>query len=277
MNNLEYELKGIDGIRLFGQYWLAEKTARANIVLVHGVGEHSNRYAHVAKAFAEADFNVFTFDQRGHGKSDGKRGYVPSYEILLEDIQVVINDARARTTGALPVILYGHSMGGNEVINFALRKNVPLKGVIATSPALLLTNQSPLKISFGKLMKKILPGMIMKNGLLRAGLSRDQAVIDAYDKDPLVHDLISVSLGIGMYESGAWALEHAKDLKYPLLLMHGSKDQLTDCNGSIKFAELAPKELVKFVLWEGYYHETHNEPEKETVIQTMIDWINQII
>jgi alpha-beta hydrolase superfamily lysophospholipase len=242
--------------------------------LVHGHGEHVNRYHHVADVFTKAGYAMQGFDLRGHGQSAGQRGHTPNYESLMNDITDFIADAQKRYPG-LPVFLYGHSMGGNQAINYVLRSPQGLKGVIATGPWLKLAFDPPAaQVMAAKVLNTIVSSFSLTSTLDQGSLSHDPEVVSKYATDPLVHDKISVRLYSGIYESGLWALEHAAELKIPLLLMHGSDDKITSAPASQEFAAKAGK-LVTLRIWDGLYHELHNEPEKAEVIQTMVDWLDK--
>ncbi|NOZ00068.1 MAG: alpha/beta hydrolase [Chloroflexi bacterium] len=270
----EWKFQTNDGLNLFARSWTPERQPKAAVCLVHGHGEHIGRYAHVAAALNEAGYALLGFDLRGHGQSDGTRGHTPSYDALLDDITTFLAQAEERYPG-LPRFLYGHSMGGNLVLNYALRRKTDLKGVIATGPWLRLAFEPPaIQVFLGKTMNKIFPGFVQTSGLETAALSRDPAVISAYENDPLVHDKISARLFVSMYESGLWALEHAAEFPLPLLLMHGSADRLTSAEASRQFAETAG-ENVTLRIWDGWYHEIHNEPEKAQVFESIIRWLDE--
>ncbi|RME89855.1 MAG: alpha/beta hydrolase [Anaerolineae bacterium] len=274
MHSVERNLRTRDGLNLFVQEWAPDSKPRAVVCLVHGHGEHVGRYAHVAEALTAAGFALHGFDQRGHGRSEGARGHTPSYDALLDDIEDFLAQV-AENQPNLPRFLYGHSMGGNLVINYALRRRPSLAGVIATGPWLRLAFEPPrLKVTLGMAMNRILPGFTQTSGLETAALSRDPDVVRAYENDPLVHDKISARLFVSMYESGLWALEHAAEFPLPLLLMHGTADRLTSAQASEEFARRAD-ERVTLRLWEGWYHEIHNEPEKEEVFQVMVAWLSE--
>jgi len=244
------------------------------VCLVHGHGEHVGRYAHVGETFSRAGYALVGFDERGHGKTSGPRGHVPSYDAMMDDIADFLAMMKTRYPG-LPVFLYGHSMGGNQVLNFGLRRKPELAGVIATDPWLRLAFDPPaIQVFLGRTMNNIAPGFIQKSGLETAALSRDQKVVDAYITDPLVHDKISARLFVGMYESGLWALDHAAEFSLPLLLMHGTADRLTSYKASREFAEHGGKNIT-FREWDGFYHEIHNEPEKAEVLKAMINWMDE--
>jgi alpha-beta hydrolase superfamily lysophospholipase len=273
MKTREWGRKSADGLEMFAQSWEPDETPRAVVCLVHGLGEHSGRYAHVGKAVVEAGFVLTGFDVRGHGKSGGPRGHTPSYDALMDDIDLFIHLVADRYPG-LPRFLYGHSMGGNFVINFALRCRPELVGVIATGPWLKLAFQpASSKVALGKIMNNILPRFSQASGLDTWALSHDPEVVNAYENDPLVHDKISARLFLNVFESGLWALDHAAEIPLPLLLMHGGADRITSLEASRQFAASAG-DKVTLRIWDGLYHEIHNEPEQGEVFTFMIDWMN---
>ncbi|MGB7873250.1 MAG: lysophospholipase [Anaerolineales bacterium] len=260
-------------MELYAQSWEPNENPKAVVCLVHGLGEHSRRYAHVGKAFATAGFVLAGFDLRGHGKSGGPRGHTPSYGALMDDTNNFV-DLETSHYPQLPCFLYGHSLGGNLVINFALRRKVELLGVVATGPLLKLAFQPPTsKVTLGKIMNNILPGFSQASGLETSALSRDSEIVSAYENDPLVHNKISARLFVNAFETGLWALDHAEDITLPLLLMHGGADRLTSSEASLQFAESAG-DKVTLRIWDGLYHEIHNEPEQGEVLAFMVDWMN---
>jgi len=272
MSITEWNWQTRDGLDAYARGWTIEKP-RAVVCLVHGLGEHVKRYEHVGQAFNEAGFALQGFDLRGHGRSGGPRGHTPSYESLLNDIGDFVADAQKRYPG-LPLFIYGHSMGGNLAANYVLRTPQGLQGAIITGPWLRLAFEPPaLQLSLAKMMNTLVPAFSQASGLQQTAISRDPAVVQTYAADPLVHDKISARLFMVIYQSGLWALEHAADLKIPMLLMHGSADRITSAQASQEFAAAAGS-LVTFRTWQDGYHEIHNDPEKAQVIQSMVDWLN---
>jgi alpha-beta hydrolase superfamily lysophospholipase len=239
---------------------------------VHGLGEHTGRYAHVAAALNEAGYAVLGCDLRGHGKSEGLRGHTPSYDALMDDIGRLLDEAAQRYPGKSRFI-YGHSLGGNLVLNYTLRRKPPLAGVVSTSPAIRVANPLPVtQLTLAKVMNKLQPTMQMPNGLALDNLARDPEVIRAYKSDPLVHNKISVRLAVEMLQAGEWALAHAAEFPLPLLLVHGTADELTSAAATQEFAGKVRGDCT-LKLWDGFYHETHNEPEKAEVLRFMVAWI----
>ncbi len=275
MQHVDFHWQSPDGLRLYGQAWEPETAPAAVVCLVHGLGEHSGRYAHVAAALNAAGYALLGFDLRGHGKSGGPRGHTPSYDILMDDISHLLDEARTRYPDR-PLFLYGHSLGGNLALNYALRRKPQLAGVISTSPALRTATPPPAwKITLGKLMYKIQPGMQMANGLDRDGLARDPEVVRAYASDPLVHDRISARLALDMLQTGEWALAHAAEFpSIPLLLVHGTADRLVSAKATQEFASKIRGDCT-LKLWDDFYHETHNEPQKAQVLAFMVDWLQR--
>jgi alpha-beta hydrolase superfamily lysophospholipase len=255
----------------YGQIWSAENT-RAVVVLAHGMGEHSGRYKHVAKKLTNNQFSVVAFDHFGHGKTEGKRGHNPSFEAVLKSISKTIEKAEKLFPNK-PIFLYGHSMGGNAVINYTLNKKHNLKGVIATSPFLRLAFEPPkLKLKIGKLLQKIAPSITMGNELNPSDISRDPIEVEKYIKDKLVHDKISPNFSLTFIDTGNWAIENADKLKTEMYLLHGTDDKIIDYKGSLAFANNSKKARIK--LYEGGYHELHNDLCKEEMLEDVVNWLN---
>lgn len=272
-NNFEFQ---VAELTLKGQYY-EPKDTQAVVVLVHGMGEYSRRYERtVVPLLLKWSIAVISYDQFGHGHSQGKKGDHPGYNYLLDSIEHLITKA-AVLFPSKPVFLYGHSMGGNVVINFTLRRTHHLKGVIATSPFLRLAFDPPgWKMFFGKLIGKIYPSVTMPNELDLQFLSKDQQEIEAYKNDPLIHDKVSTRYSLEMMKAGEWAIQHASSLTTPMLLMHGAKDQITSHLASKEFADKA-KGMVTFIPVEHGYHELHHDLEKDMVLAQISDWIKEQI
>lgn len=273
MNVLQSSWQDKFGIKLHLQAWEPDAKPKAVIGVLHGMGEHIARYASIAQALVASEFAVVGFDLRGHGRSGGKRGHTPSYETLLDDLDALLERIADRYPRR-PVFLYGHSLGGALAINYVMRRSCKLSGVIATSPWLVTVVQAPpLKVALARMLDPILPTYTERWTFEPRSLARDPEVGDAYERDPLVHDLITARMYLTVTEAGRWALEHAADFPLPLLLMHGTEDRLTSWEASREFARRLGKK-VTWRSWEGWYHELHNEPERRRIVRLMTTWIN---
>lgn len=192
----------------------------------------------------------------------------------MDDIELLLNLAE-KDFNDLPIFLYGHSFGGNQVLNYILRRHPKVSGVIVTAPWLsLYSNPSKLKLNLVLLISKICPTFLISNIVTKAALSHRQEIIDAYGKDPLVHSFITAGLFINAYNAGLWAIEHASEFDVPLLLLHGDADKITSPIASKTFAENVPSELCTLKLLNGLYHSLHNEISNTKMFELIINWIN---
>ncbi len=272
MEHKEFMMKSVDRLSLFGQYWAPGGEVHGVVALVHGHGEHSSRYAPWAARFVERGVAVVTFDLRGHGRSEGKRGHSPSYVRLMEDIDILIQRAREYFPEK-PLFLYGHSMGGNLVLGYAVRRCLALHGVVATSPWLRLTHDMavPARLAV-RLLRVIAPSLPIHTKLDAADISRDKEEVIKYLNDPLVHDLITPALYLQIHDMGR-KLMKGGEVNVPVLVVHGTADSITDPAGSQAFVQNASGEDIQLKLFEGLYHETHHEPDREEVFDSIYGWM----
>lgn len=275
MRSFEANWVGRDGIRFFMQGWEPDTKPRAVLALIHGLGEHSGRYSHVGRILADAGYALAGFDLRGHGSSSGKRGHIPSLDSVLLDIEEFMAHVEARYPET-PHLMYGHSLGGLLALAYAIQVGNGLTGVVVTGPALRSPlEEQRLKVLLVRLIGSIVPSLTLHSGLDVNMISRDPAVIAAYRTDPLVH--MGASLGFGRCALNAIQLcfRRARELTLPLLIMHGTADRITTPAGSEEFARLVGEvnEEVTLQLWDGLYHELHNEPERDEVFAFMLEWL----
>ena len=270
---MDFNIKLKSGLLLKGIIQSPGDNTKAVVILVHGLGEHIQRYDHWADKFKKEGMGFAGVDLPGHGRSDGRRGNIKRYSQLDEMLDILIKTT-LRTFPGTPVYIYGHSLGGGIVLNYLIRRNPKLKGAIVTSPWLRLSFEPPkIKVTLAGVMKYILPGLIQPSGLIVDHISHDQTVIEKYKNDPLVHGKISVSLFSGAMSAARYSLAHASELNVPTLLIHGSDDKICSPEGSREFASKNDK--VELKIWEGGYHELHNEPFKDEVFRYIINWIKK--
>jgi acylglycerol lipase len=265
-------IRGATG-KLETQSWTVSGEAKCVIGIVHGLGEHCGRYHPVAEQLVREGFHVVGYDQRGHGKTGGQ---LPTFESLLEDLACFASHLKELHD---VVFLYGQSLGGGLVVNFALRnpmspRPIELRGVIASSPLLRPAIAPPAwKLLVARSIGKFWPSITLESGIDPKSLTHVDAEIEKYQNDPLVHHRVSAALGISMLDAGEWALRHAASLSIPILLLHGSADQVTSSESSKAFAEKAGQNC-QLRLWDGMYHELHFETEREEVLSHVADWIS---
>lgn len=261
--------------KIFMQSWLPDDHETiAKVILVHGIGEHSDRYQHVAAFFTPLGLEFHTFDQIGHGKSSGKRG-AESYQQVFEIITHLKNRL-SNEEPDVPILLYGHSMGGAMVLAYGLNHTEKIHGIIASSPAIGLANPLPEHlVQVLKLLMRLFPDLTIQNGLNLQGLSQDPAVSERYIADPLVHNRVSLRLGLDLFNTGKFLLDQTS-FPLPLLLLQGDKDILVDSYATDQFVEKI-KGQVTYHRISGGFHELHNEPNKEDIFNRIQGWIQTTI
>lgn len=269
---MDFHIKLKNGQILKGMIQSPGENARAVVIFVHGVGEHIQRYAYWANLFNKEGIGFTGVDLPGHGRSEGRRGHIKNYTVIGEMLDIMLNTCN-KTFPGVPVFIYGHSLGGGIVLEYLLKKNPRIKGAIVTSPWLRLSFEPPkVKLVLVSVMKSILPGLIQPSGLNVNHISHDEAAVEKYKSDPLVHDKISVSLVHAAMTAAHYSLEHASELKVPTLIIHGSDDQICSPEGSREFASKTG--MAELKIWEGGYHELHNELFKDDVFRYIINWVN---
>ncbi len=265
-----------DGDSVVVQDWSlpAREPVRGVIVIVHGLGEHSGRYAHVANRLNDWGFFVRGYDQCGHGQSNGVPGGLPSESRLLEDLADMVDDLRARMEEGLPLILLGHSMGGVVAARFVSLRMRKVEALVLSSPAL-----DPGLKGWQQLLLAIVPRYFPNwrfgNGVRPEFISHDTAVVKAYREDPLVHDRVSARLAKFIADAGAATLAAASRWSMPTLLLYAGKDRLVNPQGSRRFAQLAPAQLVTARCFGHMYHEIFNEPDSAPVFDALKAWLDQ--
>lgn len=266
-----------DGDNIALQDWpLPEGVALRGVVLVvHGLGEHAGRYDPIARRLNRWGFAVRGYDQYGHGESDGVRGALPSSARLLDDLTDVIESTRARMEPGLPLLLFGHSMGGLvAACQVALRKLPAVDGLVLSSPAF-DPGLSALQKLLLSVVPRFAPNLTMGNGLDPEFISHDAEVVAAYRADPWVHDRVCGRLARFIADGGPVVLARAAEWKVPSLLMYAGADRLVNPAGSRAFAAAAPRQVVTAHCFDGLFHEIFNELDSEPVFGMLKQWLDE--
>ncbi|MBP6874706.1 MAG: lysophospholipase [Candidatus Eisenbacteria bacterium] len=263
-----------DGLRLFEQSW-APESPKAVVVLVHGFAEHSSRHASTALHLARHGYAVQTLDLRGHGRSEGKRCFVRAFDEYLDDTTLLVLSARARWPGR-PIYLLGHSLGGLIASLFCIDRPTELSGLILSAPAVKLgRDYSPSKIIACLALGRMFPRLPTVR-LRGSSLSRDPSVVRAYDEDELVfHGRTPARTASEIVRAIRRLQANAKRISVPLLVMHGSHDQVAEFEGSKAFCERVQSSDRSLRVCAGLWHEIMHEPEKDAVLQQMMDWLDE--
>jgi len=272
-----------DGLLLHVRAWpVSRGVARGSVLIVHGIGEHADRYAHVAARLNAAGWDVWGYDQRGHGLSQGPRGVLRHADDLLRDLARVID--MLRPVARAPFVLYGHSLGALVAARFVAEALTPsaaawrreVDALILTSPPFdpgMSASQKALLAALGP----IAPDLAVANGLDISGISRDPAVVHAYRRDPLVHDRASARLARFALDAAGAVLARAGHWRVPTLLMWAGADRVVAPRGSEAFVAAAPPSVVHARAWPGLYHEIHNEPEQAEVFVELERWLSALL
>ena len=265
-----------DGLKLYRQAWLPDDPV-AVVMIFHGLGEHSGRYEHVANALNDAGYAVHAVDHRGHGKSDGKRVFVKRYDEFMDDLEIFRSFVEAEHPG-LPLVALGHSMGGNLAVGHTLRHQDGLTALALSAPALEVGSDiSPTQLKIFGLLGRFTPS-VRPQGLDATAISRDPAVVQAYIDDPLVFTgKMTAGIGWALIDQMAEFPARYPEFRLPILLVHGTADQLAGVGGSRALEAGAVNADVTAHYYEGLYHEVFNEPEQDQVIGDLVSWLGSVV
>jgi alpha-beta hydrolase superfamily lysophospholipase len=270
----EHTFDGVGGVRIVYDVWTPDVTPRAVVILSHGFGEHARRYDHVAQRFGREGLVTYALDHRGHGRSGGKRVLVKDISEYTGDFDILVGIATQEDPGLTRIVL-GHSMGGGIVFAYGVEHPDDYDLMVLSGPAVAAqTAVSPLLGWLAKAIGAIAPGLPVQQ--LDAGaISRDPAVVNAYNTDPLVHHgKVPAGLARALMLVGETMPQRAPSLTAPLLVVHGSDDHLIPVEGSRQLVAAVGSSDVELKVYPGLYHEVFNEPEQDQVLDDVVSWIN---
>ena len=271
--------QGVGGLELFARRWGPPCAPRAAVALVHGFGEHSGRYANVVGPLTAAGFAVHGIDLRGHGRSPGRLGHIDAWSDYRDDVDRYLDHVRSQEAPGTPVYLYGHSLGGAIVLEWGLRRQSGDEGVVASSPALRPKGvRSPVLEGLAGVMSRVWPTFAFDLPLENEALSRDPERIAAVRADPLCHRRLTARATVTTLDALAWTEAQAGEWRLPLLIFHGTADRVIDPAGTIDFAEAARAggaTDVELHLYEGVYHEAHNDLDAAAVEADVVAWLDR--
>ena len=264
-----------DGVELHLRWTMAPKH-RGTVLVVHGIGEHGGRYKNVEEALLPAGWSVFTYDHRGHGLSTGRRTHVDRFDDYADDLQRVYDEVQS-LAGQGKVFVWGHSMGGLITTVWAGLRRPAVWGAILSAPPYRIAVPVPaVKIAAAKMLSKVVPTLALANEVDPALLSRDPAVGKAYAIDPLVERKATVRWGDEFLRAVDLVNARAHEVQVPYLLLHGTADRITAAEGSRAFHEKTASSDKTIRIYDGYYHELHNEPDADRakVFEDVRGWLD---
>ncbi len=269
----ERSFDGINDVRIVYDVWTPDTPPRGVVILAHGYGEHARRYDHVAARFGAAGLITYALDHRGHGRSGGKRVFVRDISEYTGDFHTLVGIAAADHPD-LARIVVGHSMGGAIVFAYGVDHPDDYTAMVLSGPAVAAQGSvSPIVVLLAKVMGRLVPGLPMED-IPADAVSRDPAVVAAYESDPLVHHgKLPAGVGRALIEVGETMPQRASAITAPLLVVHGEEDSLIPVQGSRTLVECVGSPDVHLKVYPALYHEVFNEPEQAVVLDDVTAWI----
>ncbi len=274
LRRIESHHEAKDGPRLFRRAWQPAEPHHV-VVLVHGYAEHSGRYDETAAAFAATGLAVESFDLRGHGRSDGVRCHVDSFDRFLDDLDRVLGFSREEYAG-LPIHLMGHSMGGLIALTHLVERKPVVASAVVTGPPLSIAGAPAFQLLMGKLLSKVWPTFAMSMDLDVEGLSRDPEVGRRYLADPLVERIMTAGLAAELSRAVGRTGAAAAEVAVPLYALHGESDPLCPVAATREFMDRVATTGSRFQGCPDLRHEILNEPERERVRSDILGWWKEL-
>lgn len=270
MEETEFAFNGYNGTKIYAKKSLVNDP-KANIVIVHGIFEHLDRYDYLTKKLNDNGYNVYRYDARGHGRSEGKSGSLNDFNEYLYDLNIYVNLIRSDYPDE-KVVLLGHSMGGLVATSYAIKYNNKLDYLVLSGAC----NQTPKVAKALKFIPTSLIPMIKYKNRLGKGVCGDPRVVEEYNSDPLVGKYASFKMMKNVFIKGCnYVNNNIRSISVPTLVMHGKKDGIVvSSTGEWTYNNLVVRDRT-LKMYEGLYHEIFNEVKKDEVIKDLLNWLNK--
>lgn len=275
----EGTFRTFDQSEIFYQTWMGA-SPRATVVITHGLAEHSECYNSLAQQLVNDQYDVWAWDLRGHGRSDGRRGFAGDFSYYMRDYEALL--AFMQSQKDLPVQsslrLFGHSMGGLITLRTVLEYSIPTITCLAlSSPALGIKKAVPgWKSTAAELAAQWMPTLTLSNEIQWRELTKDEAHLKTYDRDPLRHDRISPAVFLGMLNSFPVVFERASQLTLPFCLQLGAHDPVTDVEKAREFFDLVGSPQKHLFVYPDSLHEIYNDTERATVYRDLKNFLARL-
>lgn len=265
---------GHDRLELYYQCWLPHDNPIASLVIVHGLGEHSGRYLNLVNELVAHGYAVYAFDNRGHGRSPGQRGFVRRFAQFRGDLESFVQQMDKPEQLIRPLFLMGHSLGGLIAADSVLDGLAGFRGVVLSAPALDSGAISRWLMIASKILSRIWPSLSVKTGLDVSRLSRDPAALAKRKQDPLIHGLGTPRLATESSRAMERCARNVHQLQTPILILHGTADRITSPQRSREWFQQLTVSDKAYIAYEGGFHESHNDVHKDQVVTDVRKWLD---
>ena len=263
---------GAGGLQLYYQSWHQDSPKQGIVVIVHGLGAHSGIFNNLVEFLCDRQFQVYALDLRGHGHSEGQRGYINSWNEFRQDLKAFLQLIISQEPN-LPLFLLGQSLGGTIALDYALHDGEQLQGLILLSPALKV-RISPFKLILGRIFSRFMPHFTLNTGIDLTTISRNPQVVAAAAQDGLRHKKGTARLATEFWQAVDWLEANAAKLAVPTLILYGGADRVTLPESSsllFKTIALADKEQHEY---PQSYHELHQDLDYQAVFADLGNWLD---
>jgi alpha-beta hydrolase superfamily lysophospholipase len=275
MQSSEGTFQGDAGLELYYQSWHPTGQSKAVLVIIHGVAEHSNRYSNLVDNLLPGNIAIYAYDQRGHGKSPGQRGYIDSWSEYRTDLKRFLEYVHQAEPDQ-PIFVYGHSQGALELLDFLINESNSISGVLVSAVPLVSDDAaSPLLVAAAKVLSRVWPTFSLDSPINPAQLSCDARVVTKYQDDPDVFKILTARWGTEYLKTQEEVRQNAASIDEPILILHGGDDTLCDPSGSQLLYDQVSSADKTLKIYPSYFHEIHNEPGHITVVKDIEAWISE--
>ncbi len=275
MSHAQGTFAGTGGFALFYQRWRPDGTPRTAVAIVHGIGEHCGRYANVVTGLVPRGHAVYGFDQRGHGRSPGRRGHVDSWREYRQDLHAFVRFIVAQESRR-PLFLFAHSMGALVALDYLPTGQEALAGaIISGAPIAPVGMAKPVLVAAARALSRVWPTFVLRSPLSADALSRDPEIVQAYRSDPLVHGAATARWGVEALEVVRRVRADPAQITLPILFIHGGADRLNAAEGVRRYFEQLGSSDKTLRIYQGTFHEPHNDLDHEQVVEDITAWLEE--
>lgn len=274
MKHWEGKFTGVGNLTLFYQAWQSNEQPKASVVLIHGLGSHSDTFESVVSAITQRGYALYALDLRGHGRSEGKRGYINRWSEFREDLtallKIIANDLPGK-----PCFLYGHSLGATIALDYVIHYPQTLQGAILSALPIGKVGLSSLKFLIGRLFSAIWPSFALDTGIDLSAGSRDLTVVKTHAQDPLRHTCGRARMSTEFFSTLDWLQTHVSELQVPVLMLHGTADRTVPPDASYQYFQAISFKDKQYIEYPDAYHDLHQDLDYQDVMKDVVCWLEE--